>query len=453
MSPEVAAWSWSTALVFLALGLVGGGVLAWIFRRRAAPGAAREDAALPVEVRDLAHKEATLLAQLEELDDTAGKYLPAEQARLRGALELEAAVTLQAYEASLLEARRRRAHPPAARSRGSAGEPKPAGALRGFLWGAGTVAALALLLLFVSKSTSPREPRGSLTGAIDPAAAPAAAADEAAPLRERIRSHPDDVEARLDLARLAVSRADWTEVWEQTQRILELSPGNPEALSYQGLVHFAMGRPEEAIALLKQAQAAAPDLIDPYALLSLVYAKTGRMELAEATMQRAEERFPDRKPMLEQMLAQLRVQAGAESAAAGGSPASSPTSPAAAAPYHRERRAHRARGERSVGHRRAGRRGPGHRPARHGAVPDRPAGRLGGRPPTAAQRLTPSAFPVAFTLDDSSSMLGQPLPARLRLEARLDSDGDPMTRSPSDLHAEVNDVATGTTGLRLVLRP
>ena len=116
MSPEVAAWSWSTALIFLASGLAGGGILAWILRRRAASGPRGEDAALPVEVRDLAHKEATLLAQLEELDDTAGKYLPAERARLRGDLELEAAVTLQAYEASLLEARRRRAHPPAARA-------------------------------------------------------------------------------------------------------------------------------------------------------------------------------------------------------------------------------------------------------------------------------------------------------------------------------------------------
>ena len=450
MSPEVASWSWSTALIFLALGLAGGGLLAWILRRRTVSGPLGEDAALPVEVRDLAHKEATLLAQLEELDDTAGKYLPAEQARLRGALELEAAVTLQAYEASLLEARRRQAHPPAARSQGRDGEAKPAGALRGFLWGAGTVAALALLLLFVSKSTSPREPRGSLTGAIDRAGAPDSAAGEEDVLRERIRSHPEDVEARLDLTRLAVGRADWTEVWEQTQRILELSPDHPEALSYQGLDRFAMGRPEEAIALLQRAQAAAPDLIDPYALLSLVYAKSGRMELAEATMKQAVERFPDRKPMLEQMLAQLRTQAGAESLAdAGGGPASSPAAPAA--PSAAPSAASAANGVSGTVELAAEVRGTETRGTVLFLIA-RPAGSTGG-PPTAAQRLMPAAFPLAFTLDDSSSMLGQPLPARLRLEARLDSDGDPMTRSPSDLHAEVDDVATGTTGLRLVLRP
>ena len=160
MSPEVASWSWSTALIFLALGLAGGGLLAWILRRRTVSGPLGEDAALPVEVRDLAHKEATLLAQLEELDDTAGKYLPAEQARLRGALELEVAVTLQAYEASPLEARRPQAHPPAARSKGWHGGADPR-ALRGFLWGAGTVAPLALLLLFVSSLRRRASRRGA----------------------------------------------------------------------------------------------------------------------------------------------------------------------------------------------------------------------------------------------------------------------------------------------------
>ena len=29
-------------------------------------------------------------------------------------------------------------------------------------------------------------------------------------------------------------------------------------------------------------------------------------------------------------------------------------------------------------------------------------------------------------------MMGQPLPASFRLEARLDSDGDPLTKPPSD---------------------
>jgi tetratricopeptide (TPR) repeat protein len=444
VSPEVAVWT--PALVSLSLGLAAGGALAWILRRHGEADRRREDASLPVEVRDLAEKETTLLAQLEELDDTAGKYLPAEHARLRGALEREAAATLKAYEASLLAARRREAHLPGERSRGSAGQPRPATALRGFLWGAGSVAALALLLLLASQSTAPRAPRGSLTGAIDRPGAPDSAAGGADALRARVRAHPDDIEARLELTRLAVSGEDWTGVLEQTRRILELSPDNPEALSFQGLARFAMGQPQEAIALLQRAQAAAPDVIDPYALLSLVYARTGRMDLAEATMAQAAERFPDRRPMLAQMLAQLRAQAGGESGpAAGESPAAPLAGASSAAPPLA------GRGVAGTVDLAAEVRGREPRGAVLFLIA-RPAGSTGG-PPTAVQRLSPSAFPLSFVLDDSSSMLGQPLPARLRLEARLDADGDPLTRSPSDLHAELDDVAAGTSGLRLVLRP
>ena len=49
-------------------------------------------------------------------------------------------------------------------------------------------------------------------------------------------------------------------------------------------------------------------------------------------------------------------------------------------------------------------------------------------------------------------MMGQPLPARARLEARVDADGDPLTRDASDPAARQDDVAAGSTGLRLVLR-
>ena len=49
-------------------------------------------------------------------------------------------------------------------------------------------------------------------------------------------------------------------------------------------------------------------------------------------------------------------------------------------------------------------------------VTARPAGQQGG-PPIAVKRLTPRAFPVRFALGPGDSMMGQALPARLRLEA------------------------------------
>jgi tetratricopeptide (TPR) repeat protein len=456
---SVEAVSWAAPLVYLAFGLAAGALLSWLLRRRATGGAGSEEEPPPVEVRDLAEREAMLLAQLEDLEDTAGKYRPAERERQRGALEVEAAATLKALEASLATARRRAERSPAQRS-GGAPEARPASALRGFLWGAGSVAAIALLLLFASESMSPRQPNGSVTGAIDGEQTQARAADasaDEAKLQERIRSHPDDVDARLELTRLQVSKAEWMGVWEQTQSILKLEPDNPEALAFQGLVRFAMGQPQEAIAELQRAEQAGPDLVDPYAILSLVYAKTGHMDEAEATLHRAAERFPDRRPMFAEMLTQLRQQAAAEAAGGGGEgegPAAVET--AAAAPP-----AAGGAGEAGASDASGGVAGTVELAAEaQGKSPPgavlfviaRPAGVTAG-PPTAVQRLTPTAFPLAFTLDQSSSMLGQPLPARLRLEARLDADGDPLTHSPSDLHAELDDVAAGSTGLRLLLHP
>jgi hypothetical protein len=60
--------------------------------------------------------------------------------------------------------------------------------------------------------------------------------------------------------------------------------------------------------------------------------------------------------------------------------------------------------------------------------------------------------PVAVELSEADSMMGQPFPDVLLIEARLDSDGDPTTRSPTDPKARLDRVKAGQTDLRLVLR-
>ena len=47
--------------------------------------------------------------------------------------------------------------------------------------------------------------------------------------------------------------------------------------------------------------------------------------------------------------------------------------------------------------------------------------------------------------------MGQPLPARARVEARVDADGNPLTRTASDPSARQDDVTPGMR-LRLVLQ-
>jgi hypothetical protein len=80
----------------------------------------------------------------------------------------------------------------------------------------------------------------------------------------------------------------------------------------------------------------------------------------------------------------------------------------------------------------------------------RPAGTASG-PPLAAKRLSAASFPVAFDVGPGDSMMGQALPDRVRLDARMDSDGDPMTRDPADPSGSADGVRLGATGVRVVL--
>jgi hypothetical protein len=83
-------------------------------------------------------------------------------------------------------------------------------------------------------------------------------------------------------------------------------------------------------------------------------------------------------------------------------------------------------------------------------VTAREVGSTGG-PPIAVKRL-PAAFPLRFQLSSADAMLGGELPDHLKIEARVDSDGDPLTRDPKDPSAKVEGVTLGTQDLHLVLR-
>jgi hypothetical protein len=80
----------------------------------------------------------------------------------------------------------------------------------------------------------------------------------------------------------------------------------------------------------------------------------------------------------------------------------------------------------------------------------RPAGQAEG-PPVAVKRMVVNAFPVRFSLGPADAMMGQELPEALRIDARLDLDGDPMTRDAADPKDVIDDVTLGRADLRIVL--
>ena len=331
-------------------------------------------------------------------------------------------------------------------------KPHVRASVRGFLWGIGSAAGVALLGILVYQAAQPREPGGSVTGntpMTGRAAGGGAAQGEESELQAALARNPDDLDAHLALARLYVGRENWMGVWNETARVLERAPGNPPALAYQSLVRLAMGQTDVAVGMLTKALAADPDLIDGYVYLALTYSRMGRMRDAEATVARASKRFPGRAAEFQKFLGDLRkqepplAQASTAPAAANANPHAGLDAPVDQVP-------------KSAGSRVSGTvdLDPSLKntlsPGAILFVFARAAGATEG-PPVAVKRLRPT-FPAAFELSEADSMMGQALPDHLLIEARLDSDGDPTTRPPTDPKARLDKVKVGRTDVRLILK-
>jgi cytochrome c-type biogenesis protein CcmH len=78
----------------------------------------------------------------------------------------------------------------------------------------------------------------------------------------------------------------------------------------------------------------------------------------------------------------------------------------------------------------------------------------GAGPPLAVRKLDASRFPVEFSIGASDVMIpGLRFEGDIVLTARLDRDGNPMTRDPADLSGALPDrVQPGATGVEIVLK-
>jgi hypothetical protein len=76
-----------------------------------------------------------------------------------------------------------------------------------------------------------------------------------------------------------------------------------------------------------------------------------------------------------------------------------------------------------------------------------------GGPPLAVRRYTAPAFPLDFTIGPGDIMMeGMAFQGPIRLTARVDADGDAMTRNPGDLQgSSASDVAPGARDVEIVI--
>jgi tetratricopeptide (TPR) repeat protein len=370
---------WLSASAMLLAGVIVGLIFLYGMRRRQQ----RSD----LERADLEAKRDALIARLRESGSDE------ERARL----EAEAAAVLRKLDGV-----------------GARVPPHPAGespaathaGLKGFLWGAGSVAALAAIGFFVMQSSKPRgEP-------------PAAVATDTvlADLERSVQQNPDNLAMRDDLAKAYLDRDNLNGVAEQTQYVLRRNPNDARALTYQALVHIAARQPQAAAAMLQRATQSDPNLVDAWVGVAWLNAQSGDIPRAEAAINEAKRRHPEMAARLDELMAHLR---GPQQSLQQPPPQGSAVQvtlnvdPKARVP--------------ATG---------------YIFVIARAAGATSG-PPAAVKRLELSAFPITVSLSSADSMMGQPLPARMRIEARIDSDGDPLTRDPKDPSAWVDGVAVG----------
>jgi len=424
---------WASAISILAAGLILGALFVYFFKRRKSSSATLDG---DIQRKDLEAKRDALLQQLHDPD-----LDPTERTRL----ELETAQTLRALDGL---------QSPLPVAMGEGERALAAGmnpTIKGFLWGAGSVAALAGLFYFVMQQATPRTEGGSLTGAVggetqtqqpQPQADPMLMQLEAAVQRE-----PDNLQLRNDLAQAYLERDNLMAVFEQTKIVLAKAPNDSRALTFQGLVRMAMGETEVATQMLQQATKVDPKNLDGWVALAWVYAQSDRMKDAEATMAEAARQSPNDRVRLEEVLGQMKKHV--EEAK------NQPAQTASALPE----------GHPSIDAPAAAPQAPATPVA--GAVtvtltldPSASARsgvvfvmvkNPGGGPPIAVKRVVAMSFPTTVQISSADSMMGQPLPASFRLEVRLDTDGDAMTKNPTDPKA-LQDGVTAGSSLTLALK-
>ncbi len=419
-----ASTDWVSAIAILAAGLVLGALFFYFNKRRHAAGnASTLGGEVDLELKDLEAKRDALVQQLRD---------PSLSADERARLELETAAALRRLD----EHQPAAAAPAVVAASSTAMNPT----IKGFLWGAASVAALFGLGYFVMQQAKPRQEGDEITGGFNqqqqaaaPAQAQAGAPDPMVQqLEAAVKAQPNDLQLRNDLAQAYLERDNLMAVFEQTRVVLAQAPENSRALTLQGLVRMAMGETEQAASMLQRATKNDPKNLDGWVALAWVYAQSDRMPDAERMIQSAAQQVPEERTRLEQVFVQMKAQL-AQQDVQQALPADHPPIEGAAAAGVRVTLDLDASAKQRTGI--------------VFVIARNPAG----GPPVAVKRVVATSFPMNVEITSADSMMGQQLPANFRLEARLDADGDPMTKPPTDPSAMQNGVAPGAT-VRLALK-
>jgi cytochrome c-type biogenesis protein CcmH/NrfG len=415
---------WTSAVAILAGGLILGMLFVYFFsRRKSAPTLGDES---DLQLKDLEAKRDALVQQLRAVGpDTS------DEERLR--LENETAAVLRQIDG----------HRPKPRKTAPVPSPTMNPALQGVLWGTGSFLLLALLAYFVWKQSTPKEPMAAQQAPMQQQQQqPARVNPMVAQLEAAVQKDPENLQLRNDLAQAYLETENLMGVFNETKIILAKNPDDSRALAMGGLVRLAMGEADAAVTMLQHATKSDRKNLDAWVGLAWVYSQTGKAKEADAAIAEAIRISPENKARLEEVLGQMKnqplppnhppVDGGAQAAAA---PAPAPAPAAGGRSIRITIELDPAAQSR----------------ANMGGVVYVIARGAAGGPPAAVKRVDPRSLPTTIDLSQADSMMGQPIPDQVRIDVRLDSDGDAMTRPATDPAAMMEGVTPGSA-IRLVLK-
>ncbi len=390
---------WGPPLIVLGAGVVLGAALAIVSvvqgrRARAASG----------EV--LAARKEVLLEALHEVDADRDKLGDVAWQKKREALLDEAASTLKAMEQG----------EPAVVEPSPVGKAAPSGGRRvaWALLGAGFFVALSYAL---TTNTSTRKEGQTMTGGNASMGGEDPAITEA---KATLEKDPNNLDALNVLTWSAIRTRDLNGAMALLDKARAIAPKDAFVLTHLAVLQIQIGMNERAEATLLEALESNPTLPRALTFLGLVRFQRGDQEGAIALLEQA---VASSAPSSEdrQMAAALLSEAKAPPPQV------------------------RATGSVSLAE--------GVAPPTQGLlfiIARRSA--EGGGPPVAALRVPLEAFPYRFSISDKDMMLGGAWPDQIWLQARIDSDGNPTTKSETDVEsAVIGPVSSGAADLSLVL--
>lgn len=255
------------------------------------------------------------------------------------------------------------------------------------------------------------------------------------------------VDPELARGRAAFERGEFAQAIDAFKKVLAANPNDPEALSYMGLMLAQAGHNEAAVTAFDRALAADPNF--PLALLGkgmLLYQTGGDPAEARRLLEKVSVMMPagPERAEVDKAVAEL-AQNGAEKNP-GAVQTKKPES--AAAPIQG--------GQSLQGRIDLDPRLTGKVPAQAVLFIIARSSAGAGGPPLAVKKIAAPKFPLDYSLGAADAMMpGASFAGKLYVTARLDQDGNPLTKQPGDLAGEYkkNPAAAGAKQIDILLAP